>query len=132
MTTPIPAHDPKHAYFCAVPWCPQYVRNHNLPAELPEPQAPEWITEHNDEGDYLVCLCGNVPGSSGFYTALADGEFVPPTPSSAWDGDLITCAECGRIISPMAGWQVVGRAREGFAERWIAAEADAWREGAAR
>ena len=37
--SPHSLHDPQHAYWCAVPWCPQYVRNH-IPAEAAQGAAP--------------------------------------------------------------------------------------------
>lgn len=81
-------------------------------------ETPERITEHNEYGDWMECLCGNTPESDGFYTSLADGEYIEPLAGSAWEG-LTTCASCGRIINPEA-WLVVGQAVEGFAERYIA------------
>jgi hypothetical protein len=45
-------HDPQHAYWCAVPWCPQYVGNHDLNPDFsaaPHPSDSERTPRLGDD-----------------------------------------------------------------------------------
>jgi len=63
--------------------------------------------------DDWSCICGNFVGGSGFYPCLADGTYVEPLADGPWDGKLVRCDQCGRIMD-QSTWDgssvaVVGR-----------------------
>lgn len=53
----------------------------------------ERITD--DGSGEWVCICGNDPGLSGFFT-YTNGKAVEP--DDAWDGTHYYCADCLRVI----------------------------------
>ena len=49
--------------------------------------------------DDWKCLCDNTAwAGEGFWPCLADGTSVEPTVNGPWDGKLIKCARCDRIM----------------------------------
>jgi hypothetical protein len=48
--------------------------------------------------DDWTCICGNHVMSDGFYPSLADGTDVEPTIDGPWDGKLVKCSRCERIM----------------------------------
>lgn len=60
-----------------------------------------------DEADDWVCVCGNRPDLSGFYSSTTVGVEVEPD-KLTWDGIHYTCAECGRVIDGRTGVEVRG------------------------
>jgi hypothetical protein len=56
----------------------------------------ERITAHAE--DDWECLCGNTAMSDGFWPCLPDGTEVEPTLEGPWDGKLVVCHSCGRIM----------------------------------
>ena len=57
---------------------------------------PNFIRE--TDPDCWICVCGNEPGSDGFYPCNSEGEEVEPTPQD-WPTNCYVCAYCGRIIN---------------------------------
>ena len=57
--------------------------------------------------DDWECLCGNDGASDGFYPVY-NGHWIEPLKSGPWDGILVACAACGRIIDQTTT-KVVGR-----------------------
>jgi hypothetical protein len=51
----------------------------------------------NAEDDW-ECLCGNHAMSDGFYPSDIEGNELEPLIGGPWDGRLVMCARCGRII----------------------------------
>jgi hypothetical protein len=57
----------------------------------------EHITADKKDTDAWRCICGNTPGSDGFFPCDKDGNEMEPSIGSNWAG-LYVCARCGRII----------------------------------
>ena len=70
-------------------------------------EKTEHISHEAGNEEAWVCICGNQPGSDGFYACDKDGNEVEPTPED-WTTNWYVCAECGRMIDP-ATLEVVGR-----------------------
>jgi hypothetical protein len=54
------------------------------------------------DGDWIRCVpaCDNTPDMDGFVSCLPDGTEVEPVGGpGGWDGKLLVCSRCGRIIN---------------------------------
>lgn len=67
----------------------------------------EHITAEQTDNEAWRCICGNTPGSDGFFPCNQRGDEIEPTIASGWVY-LYVCARCGRIIK-QATLEVVGR-----------------------
>jgi hypothetical protein len=65
----------------------------------------ERITHETGNEDAWICICGNTPGTDGFYPCDREGTEIEP--AAGWN-DLYVCARCGRIIN-QTSLDVVGR-----------------------
>jgi hypothetical protein len=52
-----------------------------------------------DTPDWPHCRCNNTPDMDGFTACLADGTPVEPLADGPWDGKLLVCLRCGRVIN---------------------------------
>lgn len=67
----------------------------------------EHITAEKTDTDAWHCICGNTPGSDGFFPCDNEGNEMEPIKGSNWVG-LYVCARCGRIIEQDT-LEVIGR-----------------------
>lgn len=68
----------------------------------------EQISHEKGNNEAWICICGNTPGSDGFYPCNEEGHEVEP--DAEWH-DLYVCAKCGRIINQHS-LVVTGRTRK--------------------
>ena len=52
-------------------------------------------------GDNLVCACGNIGSSQGFYACNALGGYVEPDEN--WSPELYKCDRCGQLYEHVEG-----------------------------
>jgi hypothetical protein len=74
---------------------------------------PETAVREPDS-DWIRCVpaCDNTPDMDGFALCLPDGTEVESGPDGPWDGKLLACNRCGRIINQDT-LAVTGRRTEG-------------------
>jgi hypothetical protein len=85
----------------------RYCDRVHTPEQINAREVSEHITTEKSDPDAWHCICGNTPGSDGFFPCDENGNEMEPSKGSGWDG-LYVCARCGRIIKQDT-LEVIGR-----------------------